>query len=352
MNNSKTPRRKRPVFVLGSPRSGTTLLYDMLLSAGGFAVYLAEANVFNFLVPRSGDLGVRRNREALVDAWLNSKLFKASGLEAPSIRLRIVEECRNGGDFLKIVMEEICRRQGVDRWAENSPEGMLYLPDIKRLIPDALIIHIIRDGRDVAASLAQLRYVGAFPWEDRLGLAGCGLYWEWLVQHGHRFGATLGVDYMETNFESLISQPQKILDQIGKFIDQDLDYEMIRRVAYGSVSKPNTSFRTQSPTSGFNPVGRWKNAFSRDELVHFERLVGNTLQELGYALATDAGHQPDRASLRFTRTLHRAFFSAKRWYKNDPMIRVLRPRLTAAEIDESVLADDHPPRLRIPASTP
>jgi hypothetical protein len=41
------------VFVLGSPISGTTLLYEMLLSAGGFAVYLAEANVFNLLARAS-----------------------------------------------------------------------------------------------------------------------------------------------------------------------------------------------------------------------------------------------------------------------------------------------------------
>jgi len=47
-------------------------------------------------------------------------------------------------------MGEICTLQGARRWAENSPEGMLYLPLIKQLIPEALVIHIIRDGRDVA----------------------------------------------------------------------------------------------------------------------------------------------------------------------------------------------------------
>ena len=56
-------RKKAPVFVLGCVRSGTTLLYHMLLSAGGFAVYRAESNVFNLLEPRFGDLSVRRNKE-------------------------------------------------------------------------------------------------------------------------------------------------------------------------------------------------------------------------------------------------------------------------------------------------
>src|SRR4029077_7127128 len=99
------------------------------------------------------------NRERLLEAWLDSKLFRPSGLDAELIRRRILQDCHSGADFLRIVMGEICARQGVRRWAENSPEGMLYLPLIKQLIPEALVIHIIRDGRDVATSLGRLRYV-------------------------------------------------------------------------------------------------------------------------------------------------------------------------------------------------
>ena len=84
-------RNRAPVFVLGCPRSGTTVLYHMLLSAGGFAVYRSESNVFNLLVPRFGDLRVRKNREELMDHWLRSKLFRVSGLDAQQIRRKILE---------------------------------------------------------------------------------------------------------------------------------------------------------------------------------------------------------------------------------------------------------------------
>ena len=162
---NRNQRKTAPVFVLGSPRSGTTLLYDMLLSAGGFAVYLAESNVFNLLAPRFGSLVVRENRRKLLHAWQGSKLFRASGLNSQLIEKKVLEECRSAGDFLRLVMSEIARAQGMQRWAENSPEGVLHLPTIKRQIPDALVIHIIRDGRDVALSLARLKYVRPFPWE-------------------------------------------------------------------------------------------------------------------------------------------------------------------------------------------
>jgi hypothetical protein len=338
-------RSSAPVFVLGSPRSGTTLLYDMLLSAGGFAVYLAESNVFNLLAPRFGDLSSLANRQRLLEAWMGSKLYRASGLEAEPLRDRVLGECRNPGDFLRIVMREICQSQGAPRWAENSPEGILYLPLIKQQIPDALVVHIIRDGRDVANSLGQLRYVRPFPWEQRYGVIGCGVYWEWIVQQGRRFGQSMGTDYMEVHFEELLAKPQQTLDQIGHFIDQPLDYQTIRRVAYGSVSKPNTSFQALDPNAGFNPVGRWKTSFSAHELETFERLVGNTLQELGYSLATDGPTRPDTLSLKATRWLHRSFFEGKFWYKNNSWTRAVRPVLSGSEIDEIVLAEDHPPVL-------
>jgi hypothetical protein len=340
INIPSSVRKLAPVFVLGSPRSGTTLLYDMLLSAGGFAVYLAESNVFNLLMPRFGDLRIQSNRKKIVEAWLGSKLFRASGLGAQAIRNRLLAECKNGGDFLRIVMGEICAAQGMQRWAENSPEGMLYLPLIKRLIPDALFIHILRDGRDVAASLSRRRFVRAFPWEDRHGLLGCGIYWEWVVRQGRRFGRTIPADYMEVHFEKLLAQPHETLNQIGGFIDQPLDYEVIQSVAYGSVGTPNTSFHQE--TANFNPVGRWKTSFTSQQLLRFEGLVGKTLVELGYEPATNGSELRLNLFLRATRLLHRAYFQGKLIYKNSALIRALLPTMAGADIDEIVQAEDHP----------
>src|SRR2546428_13161045 len=100
-------RSKAPVFVLGCGRSGTKLLYHTLLSAGGFAVYHAESNAFNLLGLRFGNLAKRRNRRALLDHWLRSMLFHRSGLTRAEIEPRILEECHNTSEFLRILMETI-----------------------------------------------------------------------------------------------------------------------------------------------------------------------------------------------------------------------------------------------------
>lgn len=79
--NGNVRTSKAPVFVVGCPRSGTALLYHMLLSAGDFAVYRAESQVFNLLLPRFGDLHIRRNRERVMDEWLQTTMFTLSGLD-------------------------------------------------------------------------------------------------------------------------------------------------------------------------------------------------------------------------------------------------------------------------------
>jgi len=325
-----------PVFVVGCPRSGTTLLYNMLLSAGGFAVYLAESNVFNLLVPRFGDLSVKTNREKLIDAWLESKLFRASFLDAKMIREKVLAECRNGGDFLRIVMGEMARAQGVGRWADNSPEELLHIRTIKKVLPDALFVHMIRDGRDVSLSLDARphKWVRAFSWDRENSLLATGIFWEWIVQRGRKQGSSLGGDYMEVHFEDLQAQPQDTLARIGEFIRHDLDYERILRVGIGSVSEPNTSFKGDSA----GPVGRWKKKFSAEKLTVFETLVGATLRELGYPLAGD-GAVDRLASLRL-KAPYTAYFDGKFWFKNSAFGRAYLGRMSGQQIDDTVIAID------------
>jgi Sulfotransferase family len=309
-------RSKAPVFVLGCGRSGTTLLYHMLLSAGNFAVYRTESNVINLLEPRFGDLSEPRNQRRLLDAWYNSRLYTLSGLDKPDVEARVRTECRNGGDFLRIIMEEMARKQGVERWAETTPEHLLHLERIKETIPDALIVHIIRDGRDVALSTEKLGYIRRLPWDRQPSTMVAGLYWEWMVNKGRADGRKLGNRYIEVHFEDLIERPQDTLAKLGDFMAHDLDYDRIQRVGIGSVSAPNTSFKGEpARKEEFSPIGRWKSGYSPEDLAMFEGLVGNTLRDLGYQLVTQDKAGLERSDLRRMRALYRLYFDSKLYLK-------------------------------------
>src|SRR5213593_3975302 len=102
-----------PVFVMGCHRSGTNLLYDTLLSAGGFAVYRGYLPVYKMLIPRFGDLRKLENRKKLMQTWLQSKGFRRAGLNAEELTNCVLNNCRSGGDFIRIVMNKIARNQDV-----------------------------------------------------------------------------------------------------------------------------------------------------------------------------------------------------------------------------------------------
>ena len=220
-------RGKAPVFVVGCPRSGTTLLYHMLLSAGNFAVYRAESQVFNMLEPRFGDLSNPRHKRALLTAWYESPLFEKAALRREHIDGLIMEQCQNGGDFLRIYMEAIARQQHVERWADCTPEHVLYLKRIKETIPDALIIHVVRDGRDVALSLEKQHWIRPFQWHREKRLEVAALYWDWIVRRGRAEGAHLGANYLEVQYENLVQNPVAAIRPISEFIAQPLNYEEI-----------------------------------------------------------------------------------------------------------------------------
>jgi hypothetical protein len=312
---AKTQARKPPVFVCGFPRSGTTLLYHMLLSSGGFAYYRTESWVYDILVPKFGNLSSMRNKQRLMELWLRSDNYRLSGLDAGAITTRVMSECRHGGDFLEIVMGSIAENQHVDRWAESTPMHILYLPEIKRTLPTALVIHIIRDGRDAALSYSKTGWSHALPWVKHKSLLMSCLYWEWMIRKGRSYRQLIGPNYMEVRFEELINNPEETLARIGGFIDHDLDYSHIFEVGIGSVKKPNTSFKEGSREDTFNPVGRWKKSLSRDEVAMVERLIGPFLEELGYEVSKPA--QDIRGSLdaRTFRGLYFAYFELKHWLK-------------------------------------
>jgi hypothetical protein len=322
VENETTSCNTRPVFVLGCPRSGTTVLYHMILSSGNFAGYPFESDTFRILGPKFPGLTSHRNRARLLDFWLRSSNGAQSGLERSDIEARLHRECCNIGDFLRIVMEAMCRKQGVHRWAEKTPDHLLSIAQIKRFIPDSLIVHIIRDGRDSALSLANFGRIQPYFWQRGSKLLSFGVYWKWLVRKGRASGRRLGRDYYEVHYEDLMERPHETLARLGNFIGHELDYDRIAQVSVGALRRPNTSFEGLAPHVGFSPVSRWKRQFPPQELATFEALVGDCLEETGYSLATTA-EQRGKALVAGFSTFHASQLELKYQLKTHTPLRRL-----------------------------
>jgi len=310
------------VFILGCPRSGTSFLYHLLLSSGGFAEFRTQMNAYDVLEPIYGPLRSVKNRQRMMRDWMQSKAFQVSGLKAADIEAKVVAECRDIGDFLAMVMNEVARTQGVDRWVDSTPTNIPHMLRIASDFPDAQFVHIIRDPRDVALSLEKRKWSRPLPWDKDRGLVAAGLYWEWIVRQGREYGSRLPSRYLEVRYEELVESPRETLPRIGEFLHHDLDYERVQKSSVGSVKTPLTAFSEDLNQGKFNPVGRWKEKFPAPLLQDFEDLIGSYMAELGYSRAT----APSRRSffVRRNRFLYEWLYTLKQWAKlNTPLSRLM-----------------------------
>jgi hypothetical protein len=312
----------QPIFTVGSPRSGSSYVYHLMLSAGGFAEFRTQMNYYDVLEPICGVPSSRKNLDRMLKEWLQSKAFQVSGLKENEIERKILAECHGGSDFLRIVMEEVARTQGVERWVDSTPTNAPHMLRIKNDFPNAKFIHIIRDPRDVVLSLDKRGWTRPLPWDKKNSLIAAGVYWEWIVRKCRDYGAQMHGDYFEVRYEHLVQKPSEVLQQLGTFLGCDLNYERIQANSVGSVKQPLTSFKEDLSEGKFNPVGRWKEKFPPEQLQRLEALIGDYMRELGYALATSG----QNGSFR-TKAMHgvyRVFYPLKQWAKvNTPLSRMM-----------------------------
>ncbi len=155
--------RCAPLFVVGAARSGTTLLYHTLLSSGHYAVYLGEPAIFDLVQPRYGDLRRAASRARLLHEWPASHLARASELDDKKQALScsppsgVMATSTRRDESYRVEAERLT----VAVW---GPDNLLLMRWIKRELPDARFVHMVRDGRDVALSIWTQSWIRSFPW--------------------------------------------------------------------------------------------------------------------------------------------------------------------------------------------
>lgn len=185
-----------PAFIIGSPRSGTTLLRVMLDSHP----YISSGPETHFLVD------LHRLAEA------HAAHIEFMGFDQQWWRNHV-------RSFYTAVQCDYMRRRGKRRWVEKTPAYTLHLDFLDDLFPDARYIHIIRDGRDVVASHAD-------RWGYRSALHATST-WGQYVQAARRFGRRAPTRYHEIRYESLVTDPEESLKPLLAFLDEPWDASVL-----------------------------------------------------------------------------------------------------------------------------
>src|SRR5215475_1669200 len=148
----------RPIFVLGCPRSGTTMVQLMLHAHPRIAIPPETRFLLTAYRRRHeyGDLTIAENREKLAN-FVTGKgtSFGDLGLDRAATVAEIVAGPPTLGSAMGIVFRAYARRFDKPRWGDKRPAYLLNLDVLLRMFPDAQVIHIIRDGRDCVASMRE-----------------------------------------------------------------------------------------------------------------------------------------------------------------------------------------------------
>ena len=191
---SEINQRNPYLFVVGCPRSGTTLLQRML----DHHPQLAVANDTHF-IPRALEEVLAQSASEVVDQidplltgelveWvLGYHRFPRLGLAEATVR-RTAASSTTYRDFVSALYSEFGRLHGKPLAGEKTPDYVKRLPLLQALLPWVRTVHIIRDGRDVALSTLEWAREDKGPgkfalWREE-PVAVCAFWWRWQVATG------------------------------------------------------------------------------------------------------------------------------------------------------------------------
>ena len=274
-------------MIVGVPRSGTTLLRLMLDRHPELAIppetwFLAD------LAALTGRPGVEVDE--LLGAIMGPGTWPDFGLSVEALRSVLVpgDPAAAARAFYRMYAE----RHAKPRWGDKTPTDELEA--IRRLLPEARFIHVIRDGRDVAASWRTMWFA---PSSDVGELAAL---WRDRIERTRARGERAG-HYLEVRYEQLVTDPEPELRRICAHVELAFDPAMlthhetaVRRLAEHQgrtdsagrvVLTQEQRLRQQASTMGpLDPslIGRWRTLLTSDEARRFDDVAGELLATLGY----------------------------------------------------------------------
>jgi hypothetical protein len=279
------------VFLVGCPRSGTTLL----LRIGDSHRELAIVGELHWL-PRYWHRRVGITPEGFVTRDLLDTL--TADRRFPKLDLapeRVADLLADGrpkhfARFVTEVFDLHGQVKGKLFVGEKTPGYVRSLPTIHALWPNAKVVHLIRDGRDVTLSVLEWsraqRLAAHFPTWEEDPVVTTALWWELHVRLGREAGALLGTDrYHELRYESLVSDPERACAALCAFLGVAYDPAMLR--FHEKRTRPTSGLSAKKAWQPITPGLRsWREQMEPNDLRRFEAAAGELLEELGYPTGT------------------------------------------------------------------
>jgi hypothetical protein len=282
----------QPVFVLGAPHSGADLVGSALKRSQGFHVTIGQDAVQSvvYAFARSPSIQLGRGEAAatvLRDAFAQAWLVTAHGC------LTCSPVCRHAG---QVTGPACCvAERDIVRYGDASPDLMYCTVALVAAFPDARLVQIVRDGRDVvAAMLADPQALGWFKtgvanvetefpnpllgveteqdramWPQLSTVGKCAMRWRGSVRAMARLRAAMTGDQLTTlRYENVVSQPAQTAAALSGFVGR-------------AVPQAQLTADQRNGQAGTEP-GCWRRLLTSAQLSEIEAVAGPDLRRVGY----------------------------------------------------------------------
>jgi hypothetical protein len=274
------------VFIVGCPRSGTTLLGRI----GDAHPNLAVVHETRW-IPRCFENREGLTPDGVVTHSLVERLRDPRTLAPLGMREDEMEELIRNSDglsfatFVTALFDRYGERHGKPLVGDKSPGYVRYLPTLHELWPQAKFVHILRDGRDVCLSVLDWRKgVTRFSTFRDDPFTTTGVWWEWYVQLGLEGREIGGGLYHELRYESLVGEPEREVIRLSEFLEIPYHASMLRfhegRMRDDPRLNAKKAWRPVTPG-----LRSWRTQMPREDVIRFEAAAGTLLDELGYERA-------------------------------------------------------------------
>lgn len=292
--------RNKPVFVCGHPKSGTSLLLNLLDSHPQLVVFPEETMFFREVLPllrsASRDEWFSIAEQHLIDFfnWNSEKpTTSQAGFESHdysfvpygqvhSALKENWETVKQEADVLSAAVLAFGTASGqlsdeTAWWVEKTPMTEYFTDDLFKLWPEARILHIVRDPRDNYSSYERKHT----DWSAQ----HFARKWRRSTQAGFINQQQYGTNrYLMINYEDLVTKNRQTILQVCDFLEIKFEEILLRPTKVGRDWKANTMFDQAFEQVSSVPVGRWMTNLTKFQVDVIEVIAAKQMKARGYPL--------------------------------------------------------------------
>jgi hypothetical protein len=273
-----SPTGRPPLFVAGPDRSGTTLMFALLASHPDVSM-VRRTNMWRYFHRRYGDLGDRTNLERCLGDMVRYRRMRHLQPDPDRIRDDFLRGPPTYGRLFALFHEHNAERLGKTRWGDKSLHTEHYADRVLAELPDARIIHMVRDPRDRYASVRRRNG------QDLSRVGAATGRWLASARAGRHNERRYPGRYLVVRYEDLVRQPEATMRRLCAAIDLDYSPHMLSMAGLPEHRDRggNSSFQDIEPgTISTRAIGRYRTVLSAPELAFIQLVAGRELTASGY----------------------------------------------------------------------